>query len=123
LCAALSSTIVPKEGQRFKAVADEEFSAIPVVPNASLVRGRLLSVKPWPGGPGTEWAIVVDGAQDVAGLPNFVRDYVGKTINVRVRSEIKPPVPEHHSLEARIAYRGDERGGLFTLVGNEAREV
>ncbi len=102
---------------------DRNISGMPVIPNASLVRGRLLSVKPDPSGRGFQWAIVVEEARDIAGMPNFVREYVGKTISVHVQPEVKPGLVAHDLLEARLAYRGDERGGLFITVGDEIRKV
>ena len=102
---------------------DPKFSGVPVVPNASVVRGRLLSVKADSSDHGSEWSVAVDEARDVANLPNFVQDYVGKTITVHVHSELKPALAEQDRFEARIAFRGDERGGLFTIIEDDVRKL
>lgn len=95
----------------------------PVVPNASQIRGRLLQIRPEPDGRGAVWEVAVDEAHDVDGMPNFARELVGRPIQVYVHPELRPAVTESDPLEARVTYRGDERGGRFVVVGDELRKL
>jgi hypothetical protein len=93
-----------------------------VIPNAALVRGKLISVKVRPDG-GSDFDIIVDKAFDVSGYPNFARSYIGQTIWVSVQPGLQHALQESDSIEARVAYRGDERGGRFTLVEDYLRKL
>ncbi len=93
----------------------------PVVPNASLVFGVLARIRPAPGGD-CVWEIDVTEARDVEGLANFVAPYRGKQLAVHVRAGLVSPVRELDVIEARVAFRGDERGGRFVLVGDNVRK-
>lgn len=95
----------------------------PMVPNASRVRGRLIGIEPEPDGNGANWEIALDEAQDVDGLPNFARAYTGQVIQVYVHPELQTDVSEKDRLEARVSYRGDERGGRFALVEDDVRKL
>jgi hypothetical protein len=103
-------------------VNDRKASSVPVIPNAALVRGKLISVKARPEG-GSDFDIVVDNAFDVPGYPNFVRSYIDQTIRVSVHPGLQHTLKENDSLEARVAYRGDERDGRFTLVEDHLRKL
>jgi hypothetical protein len=92
-------------------------------PNQSKVRGRLLGIKPEPDGYGSDWQIAVDDAQDVDGLPNFARSHVGQTISVYVHPELEHDLKENDEVEARVSYRGDERGGRFALVEDDVKKL
>ncbi|MBI1743122.1 hypothetical protein HYR54_08665 [Candidatus Acetothermia bacterium] len=95
----------------------------PVTPNASRVRGQLVRIVPDPSGRGSLWEIAIDRAQDVEGLPNFAQAYVGKTIQVYVHPELKLVLNIGDTLQARIAFRGDERGGQFVLIEDDASKL
>ena len=98
-------------------------SGVPVVPNASKVRGSLVRIKPEPGGRGSIWEITVDEARDIEGLPNFARAHIGEMIQVYVHQELLHKLAESDELEARIAYRGDERGGRFVLIEDDVHKL
>ncbi len=98
-------------------------SGVPVVPNASLVRGRLERIEPEPGGSGSVWEIGVDGSDDVEGMPNFTRTRVGQKIQVYVHPQFPRTLKAKDTVEARVAYRGDERGGRFVLVDDQVRKL
>lgn len=104
-------------------VSEFQPSGVPVVPNASRVRGRLVRIKREPGARGSVWEITVDEARDVEGLPNFAQAHVGKIIQVYVHQELHHDLAERDSLEARIAFRGDERGGRFVLIEDDVRKL
>jgi len=96
--------------------------AVPAVPNASKVRGKLLKAERDPDG-GWLWHVAMDDSQDVPGLPNFTRSYIGRVIDIY--SRLSPSVIPHDGsrVEAKVSYRGDERGGLFLLSGDELRNL
>lgn len=98
-------------------------SAVPVVPNESRVRGRLVRIIAEPGGGGSVWEIAVGQAHDIGGLPNFAKAYIGQTIQVYVHHQLQHRVAEGGVLEARIAFRGDERAGRFILIEDDVRGV
>ena len=104
-------------------MAESRLSGVAVVPNASRVRGRLLRVSTESGSHGSVWDIAVEAAHDIEGLPNFVKDHVGKTIQVYVQPHVQSKLAEKDTLEARVAFRGDERGGRFVLSADKARKV
>jgi len=105
------------------AVAEPRFSGVAVIPNASRVRGRVLRVSAEPGGHGSVWDIAVETAHDIEGFPNFVKDHVGKTIQVYVHPRLQSALAEKDILEARVAFREDERGGRFVLTEDQVRKV
>lgn len=94
-----------------------------VTPNASKVRGKLISIKPEPDGYGSNWEIEVDHADNVGNLPNFARSHVGQIISVYVHPELKHDLMEKDKLEARVTYRGDERSGRFALIEDDVRKA
>ncbi len=104
-------------------MSSPEPSAVPVIPNCSRVRGRLVQIRSEPGGDGSEWEILVQEAGDIENLPNFVKAHVGERIRVYVHQQLKHNFTEKELLEARVAFRGDERGGRFVLIGDDARRV
>lgn len=95
----------------------------PVVPNAARIRGRLLRMAPEPDGRGSVWDVAVDEALDVDGLPNLAQPYVGRTIQLFVHQALQHDLAEQARVEARVAYRGDERGGRFALIEDDVRKL
>jgi hypothetical protein len=90
-------------------------SAVPVMPNAGSVQGRLLDIQPAPGGGGSLWQVAVSAVHDVPGYPNFARDRVGQTLSVFVPRGLGHGLQKDDTVEALVSFRGDERGGLFVL--------
>ncbi len=98
-------------------------SSVPVIPNASRVRGRILRIRPAPSGKGSIWEVSVDDAQSIGTSPNFVQPYIAKTIPVYVHPELGGDFAEMEAIEARVAFRGDEHGGRFVLVEDDVRKL
>src|SRR5262245_50822362 len=96
---------------------------VPVAPNACQVRGRVKQVAADPDGRGAVWSLTVSDAVDLPGYPNFGRDQVGQTISVFVPKGTAPDVAPHDTVEARVAFRGDEHGGRFVVVEDDARKI
>jgi hypothetical protein len=100
-------------------MAEPQQSQVPVAPNASDVSGTVVAVEPEPGGWGTV-VVAIDEASDVGAFPNFVRPHIGQTIRVAVPPRAARDVPETGPIQARIAFRGDERGGRFVVIAPDA---
>jgi len=98
-------------------VNDRRPSRVPVIPNEALVRGKFVSIKTRSNG-GLDFDVLVDNAFDIPGYPNFARSYIGQTIRVSVQPgvQLQDTLRENDSIELRVAYRGDERGGQFSLI-------
>jgi hypothetical protein len=105
-------------------VSDRKPLRVPVIPNEALVRGKLVSIKTRGDG-GSDFDIIVDNASDVSGYPNFAHSYIGQTIRLSVPPgvQFRDALKENNSIEARVAYRGDERGGRFNLVDDHIRKL
>src|SRR5436309_2217806 len=86
---------------------------VSAIPNAGLVRGRFIGAQPeeW----GSTWEIAVEESTDVEGMPNFVKPHIGQTIRVFVGDKAPTDVEVNDALQARVEYRGDERGGRFVV--------
>jgi hypothetical protein len=104
-------------------VYEPEPMGVPAAPNASRVRGRLLSIEPGEEGQGTIWKVKVDASLDVDKLPNFARAHIGKVIEIIVPPDCRHKVVRGYNIEARVAYDGDERGGAFFLIENDVRKL
>jgi len=96
-------------------------AGVGVVPNASQVCGTLVRVSS--DGNGSLWKIAVDETRDVDGMPNFAKAYVGDTIQVYVHPHLRADVTERGRVQARVAFRGDERGGQFVLVEDDVHRL
>jgi len=98
-------------------------AGISVVPNASNVRGTLERVTPESDGYGAVWEIAVDETCDVDGLPNFAQPYVGAMIQAWVHPQLHTNIREKDKVQARVAYRGDARGGRFVLINDDIHRM
>lgn len=96
---------------------------VPAEPNASRIRGRLVSIRPGPEGQGATWEIVVAASDDVENMRNFGRAHVGLTITVYVPPGSRHRLAANDALEARVTFQGDERGGAFFLIEDDARRL
>jgi hypothetical protein len=98
-------------------------SQVAAIPNLAEVHGRLLCIRPEQGGPGNVWDIAVDETQDVEGLPNYTRAYLGKTISAYAHAQLRSDVRAQQHFRARIAYRGGANGGRFVIVEDAVRSL
>ena len=92
-------------------------SRVPVIPNASDIRFQVERAAA--DERGATWDVAVQESGDVPGQPNFARPYVNQTITVHAPPGVKAAAGD--VLVARVAFRGDEGGGKFVLVGNARR--
>lgn len=76
----------------------------------------IVGVKPEPDGFGSVLGIAVDEARGLDGMADFVGEHVGETISVYAHPELRIGVGEGVEIEARVAFRGDARGGRFALI-------
>lgn len=98
-------------------------AAVPVAPNASQVRGIVARVTPEGDGCGSLWEIAVDETRDVDGMPNFAQPYVGTTIQTYIHPRLQTDVREKDRVQARVAFRGDARGGRFVLIDDDVHKL
>jgi hypothetical protein len=85
---------------------------VPVVPNAARIRARVEGAAPAASG---RVRAVVESADDVEGMPNFARDYVGHTVELQVPDGAPPAGGQ--PFRATVSFRGDEAGGQFVVKG------
>jgi hypothetical protein len=98
-------------------------AGVPAAPNASQIRGRLVGIEPNPEGPGSIWEIAIEEARDVEGMANFAQARVGQPIQVYVQPQLRHNLATADEIEARVTFRGDERGGSFFLIDESVRKV
>ena len=97
-------------------------NAVPVIPNAALIRGivleseaissNLLGMKP-------EQKIYrllihVISSEDVGKMANFVKGEEGKDMVFYTKDPLLSGIVKK-GIKARVSYRGDERGGLWWI--------
>jgi hypothetical protein len=92
--------------------------AVPVIPNAGLVRGTLKAIMPDPSGRGHQWSISIEEVQDVLGYPNFARQYLGQSIDVFVHAAISVSAKISERLELKITYRSSGVVGRFAVISD-----
>ena len=100
----------------------ESRRSVAAVPNAAIVRGRIRRIAADPAG-GTVWELAVETARDVPGMPNFAQAHVGQDLSVYVHPELSHDLAEGDRVQARVTFRGDERGGRFALAADDVRKV
>ena len=98
-----------------------ESYSVSAAPNESLVRGKVLRVRPAPGGAGIVWEVEIQEAENVGNLANLARSRVGECIPIYVHPDLKVEIREGNVIEARVFFEGDERGGVFFLKGEDIR--
>lgn len=92
-----------------------------VVPNAGYVVGSLRRIVADPDG-GSVWTIAVEETRDIGNHPNFAKDRAGAALDVYVGPGLKKAFHEGDRIQARVVYRGDERGGRFALVDDDVKK-
>jgi hypothetical protein len=92
---------------------------VPAAPNESVIRGKLVQVRPAPGGAGSIWDVEVIESRDVEPLANFTRSRVGESIAVYVHPDLKKKLEPGDLIEARVFFQGDERIGVFFLKDDD----
>ena len=65
----------------------------------------------------------VEESFDVRGLPNFATSFVGQAISIYAQRALPRGVSQSDRVEARVAWRGDIRGGRFVLLDDNVRKV
>lgn len=100
----------------------EGFS-VPAAPNESVIRGKVVRIRPTPEGLGTIWDVELAEAEGVGSLANLALSRVGETVSVYIHPDLKVKIREGDLIEARILFQGDERGGAFFLKGQDVRRL
>ena len=102
---------------------------VPAAPNASIVTAWVLeyrSVDPStlgiaPGQVVYAWALCVLDSEDVPDRANFTRNYVGRVLHAYSRQPVASAARQA-AVRARVAFRGDERGGHFWIEAFTVRQ-
>lgn len=102
---------------------EEKQYGVSAAPNEGRVRGKLLEVEAGPEGVGAIWKVTVSETEDVGKLPNFARDLVGKVISIYIHPYLKKKFSKFDSIDARISFQGDEKGGDFFLMGDDVHRI
>ena len=90
------------------------FLPVQVTPNASVATGEIESVSSLPDR--AQDAVIclhVRQAESVAGVSDFVSSEVGRSIDVVVRRGRQLDLQTGSTVQLKISYEGDERGGGF----------
>jgi hypothetical protein len=90
--------------------------AVPVVANAARVRATIVDTRADSNGRRVSH-LKVNRADDVHGLPNFVKSNVGQVIEVLLPGKSAGDVGTSDEVEAQLAYRGNEHGRRFVVIG------
>jgi hypothetical protein len=93
--------------------------AVPAAPNESVIHGKVVQVRPAPGGAGTIWDVEVIESKDVEPRANFTRSRVGESIAVYVHPDLKKKIEPGDLVKARVFFQGDERSGVFFLKDDD----
>ncbi|HKV11830.1 MAG TPA: hypothetical protein VJ725_27035 [Thermoanaerobaculia bacterium] len=96
---------------------------VPAAPNESVVRGRVVRIRPTPEGLGAIWDVELKEAEEVENLANLARSRVGETVSIYIHPDLKVKIRVEDFIEARILFQGDERGGAFFLKGQDVRPL
>jgi hypothetical protein len=92
------------------------------MPNAGRIRGEIVRIQPEADGFGSIWEVALREVQDVRGFANFARGYLGGTVALYVQPGLQDRAAVHDSISAKVAFRGDERGGRFVVLDDEVRK-
>ena len=100
------------------------FGAVPVRPNAGKATGLIQSVAPLAQRPqDAVISFLVQKAENVAGMPNFVASETGRAIDVVVRRAAPLQLQPGSIVELTIRFEGDEHGGGYYAGPSEYRLV
>ncbi len=87
-----------------------------VIQSDSIIRGRVVAVRPQMGGYPWEADVLVLSSQSVGDLPNPTADKVGQVITVRSNEDLSGIEPGT-DITARVKYAGDvPQPGIFLLI-------
>jgi hypothetical protein len=92
------------------------------MPNAGRIRGEILHVLPEADRFGAVWQVAIRDVQDVPGFTNFARSYLGNTISLFVHPGLQDRATAHDRIAAKVAFRGDERGGRFVVLDDDLQK-
>ena len=98
-------------------------AGVPAAPNESWIRGRIVSVRPAPGGVGAVWEIELTESRAEGSMHDLARSRVGTGITVYVHPGLRLHPRTGMTVEARVRFQGDETGGAFFVMGQDARVV
>ncbi len=103
-------------------VAVSTASAVPVAPNASLIKGIVLGCEAisstllgmQPEQTIYRLTIRIESSEDVGEMPNFLKGTQEKDMAFYSKKALSPTILKK-KIKARVFYRGDERGGQWWI--------
>ena len=98
-------------------------SSVQAAPNQSLVKGKLLNIAPLKDEPGFVWEILVQDVETEPNAADFAARHKGQRIEVFVRPDFQHNMAAGDQVSARVTFQGDERGGAFFLVKDQAQKI
>jgi hypothetical protein len=101
-------------------------NAVPVMPNASLIKGIILGCEAisstllgmQPEQTIYRLTIQIESSEDVGELRNFLKGKEGKDMAFYTKKPLPSDIAEKR-IKARVSFRGDERGGLWWIHAME----
>ena len=93
-----------------------------VVPNQSLIRGKVVAVRPEPGGYGQTVEVEVANAERVGDLPSFIHQVAGQRLLFYI-SETDLDLHPGDCIEAKATYRGGASGGQYSLLPDDIKRL
>jgi uncharacterized protein YkuJ len=118
-----AETFEREKGEKGKKVSQERpHRAVPVIPNASIVTGKvlgysilsssILDIKPVM--PIYRLEVLVETSDEVKEMRNFTRDKVENLLLFYSKEKLSAELFSK-VIKAHVTYRGDERGGKFWI--------
>ena len=98
-------------------------AGVPAAPNESWIRGRVVSVRAAPGGTGAAWEIELTESRAEGSMADLARSRIGARITLYVHPGLRLRPRKGTTVEARVRFQGDETGGAFFVLGQDARVV
>ncbi len=92
-----------------------------VVPNRSLIRGKVVAMRPEPDGYGQTIEVEVADSENLGDLPNFV-PHAGQRIWFYL-SESPMELHLGDDIEAKATYRGGAGGGRYSLLPDDLKRI
>lgn len=97
-------------------------SRVGSIPNRSIVRGRIVGIRPEPGGYGRTVELEIIGSESIRDMANFVRNEPGKRVSFYL-SENNVDLHIGDRIEAKATFRGGPGGGRYSLLPDDIKII
>lgn len=93
-----------------------------VIPNRSLVRGKVVGIRPEPSGYGQAIELEIIGSESIRDLANFIRNEPGNRVSFYL-SENDVDLHIGDRIEAKATFRGGPTGGRYSLLPDDIKII